>query len=140
MPGLPWVRLDSNIYVHDKILRLQEQRDGWRAFGVYVQALAYSGGHGTDGFIPRHILKVIGGTERHAVMLVDARLWRYGVDEDGNAGYEIHNWFDRQEPPEVRAIKREARQRAGLKGNCVRWHGPDCGCWRTQAPGLAAVQ
>lgn len=132
MPGLPWVRLDSNIYVHDKILRLQDQRDGWRAFGVYVQGLSYSGGHETDGFIPRHVLKIIGGTSKHAEMLIEHRLWEHSCDEDGNAGYQIRNWFERQEPPDLREFKARVRREAGIKGACVRWHGEDCGCWRKE--------
>lgn len=52
MPGLPWVRLDANIYSHDKILQLKARRDGWRAIAVYMQSLAYAGGTEPMGSSP----------------------------------------------------------------------------------------
>ena len=125
MPGLPWVRLAANIYSHDKILQLKARRDGWRAIAVYMQSLAYAGGHGTDGFIARHVLPVIDGTERIALMLCEVRLWDYA-----EGGYQIHNWADRQEPAWITEKKRESQRASAARTNCKRYHGPDCGCWK----------
>jgi hypothetical protein len=125
--GLPWVRLDSNINQHDKVLALLAQRDGFRAFTMYVCALGWSGGQGTDGLIPKSALGVIHGQEKHARMLVDVRLWEY--DEAGQ-GWRIRNYDQRQELSIVSEGKRAAYELGGKKGNCVRWHGPECGCWR----------
>lgn len=121
--GLPWVRLDSNINQHDKVLSLLGDRDGYRALTVYVFGLGWSGGQGTDGFIPRGALPVLHGQDRHARLLVDHRLWEYA-----EGGWRIRNWAERQETTGVSEAKRLASQKA----NCVRHHGPDCGCWRTK--------
>jgi hypothetical protein len=125
MSGLPWVRLDSNCYSHDKTLWLLAQRDGYRAWSVYTFSLGYSGGHGTDGMIPRHVLPAIHGTERIAVLLVEARLW-----EHAEGGWKIRNWDQRQEMSMVTAAKKEAKRQGARRTNCQRYHGHDCGCWR----------
>jgi hypothetical protein len=121
---LPWVRLDSNIGTHDKVLSLLAERDGAKAFVLYISALGYSGAHGTDGHIPKYALKVNHGTVKLATMLVDHRLWVY--DEDGT-GYMIKNWLERQEG----ALTTTAKTRAAKRAACKRWHGQDCGCWGT---------
>jgi hypothetical protein len=123
--SLPWVRLDSNIYTHDKVLLLASQRDGYRAITVYLFSMGYAGGHGTDGLIPRHVLPIIQGTERIARMLVDARLWEYA-----EGGWRIRNWDQRQELSVISEGKRAAAAAAGRKSQCIQRHGPDCGCWR----------
>ena len=128
--SLPWVRLDSNIASHDKILHLIDERDGYRAAFVYLCSLGWSGGHGTDGAIPKRALPMIHGTDRHARMLVEHSLWEY--DETGK-GYRIRNWAERQELDAVAAGKRASKALASAKGNCSRWHGPDCQCWRNAA-------
>lgn len=122
---LPWVRLDSNIYTHDKMLLLAGQRDGYRAICVYVFSMGYSGGHATDGFIPKHVLPIIQGTERIARMLVDVQLWEYA-----EGGWTIRNWDERQELSFITEAKRATARLGGRKRSCQRYHGPDCECWR----------
>lgn len=124
MTGMQWVRLDSSIPTHDKILRLVKAKDGYRAFTVYICGLAYAGAHGTDGLIPKEALPILHGLERHAITLIDHRLWEY--DPNGE-GYRIRNYDERQEMEMVRAMKRLGAK----KGGCVKNHGPDCGCWKT---------
>lgn len=123
--GLPWVRLDTNIFSHDKVLWLLAQRDGWRAFGVYTFAMAYAGGHGTDGFIAKHVLAAIHGTPKIAESLVEAGLWEYA-----EGGYQIRNWGERQEMTLVAELKRQNKRIAGAKSQCVQRHGPTCNCWK----------
>lgn len=124
--ALPWVRLDANIASHDKILHLLSQRDGAKAFVLYVCALGYSGGHGTDGQIPKYALSVIHGSEKLAQLLIDCRLWEY-VDP---MTYLIRNWDTRQELAAITEGKRTAQSIGGKKSTCQRHHGPNCGCWR----------
>ena len=124
--SLPWVRLDSNIASHDKILALLAQRDGAKAFVLYVCALGYAGGHGTDGLIPKYALNVLHGNDRLARMLIDGRLWEY----DDKGEYRIRNFDARQELALVTEGKRAAQSMGGRKAMCQRWHGSDCGCWR----------
>jgi len=123
--SLPWVRLDSNIASHDKIVELLSKRDGARAFTLYVCGLGYAGGHATDGAIPRAALPFIHGSERLAVMLVEHRLW-----EHAPGGWVIRNWDQRQELAVIAEMKRAGRKAAGAKGACKKWHGPDCECWK----------
>lgn len=124
--ALPWVRLESNIASHDKILALLAEKEGAKAFVLYVCALGYAGGHGTDGQVPKYALPVIHGNERLARLLIDKGLWEY--DQDGN--YQIHNYDIRQELAVISAGKRMAQSVGGRKAMCRRHHGPDCGCWR----------
>ena len=110
MSGLPWVRLDTNCFSHDKTLWLIDQRDGYRAWAVYTFGLAYAGGHGTD---------------KIAQLLVEARLWEYA-----EGGWQIRNWEQRQELAVITDAKREAARLGGRKRSCQRYHGDGCQCWK----------
>lgn len=127
--SLPWVRLDSNIASHPKVLRLLAAKDGHRAFTLYVCALGYAGGHATDGFIPAYALPVLHGTDRLATVLVLHRLWE-PTEVDGDRGWSIRNYAQRQELALVTESKRAAQRLAGRRTSCRRWHGPECNCWR----------
>jgi FAD/FMN-containing dehydrogenase len=124
---LPWVRLDSNIASHDKILHLLSDPSPkrWQAASSYMFSLAWSGGQGTDGHIPTAALAFVHGTQQTARLLVKYRLW-----EEATAGFQIRNYDQRQELLIVSESKRAAQRAGALKGNCIRHHGPDCGCWR----------
>lgn len=127
---LPWVRLDTNIASHPKILALLQKPAGPKAFVLYTCALGYSGGHGTDGLIPFAALPMLHGTRKLGDLLVEVALW-----EPHQLGWMIHNYAHRQELEVVTAGKREMKRMASEKGNCARWHGPDCwqagtGCQR----------
>lgn len=136
MPGLPWVRLDSNIASHDKILALLDERDGAKAAFAYVCSLAYSGGHDTDGLIRFAALPFIHATRRLGDLLVKHDLW---VPDP--AGWRIKNWDSRQQSSEATEAIRAAQASGGRRGNCIRWHGPDCGCWRNEPDsGLRSVK
>ena len=133
--ALPWVRLDSHIGSHDKILALLSDPSPkrWQAAFSYVCALGWSGDQGTDGRIPTVALPFVHGTTATARLLVKYRLWDEAV-----AGWQIYNFSDRQELAAVTAGKRESRRYGAAKGNCSRWHGPDCwdkekGCRREVA-------
>lgn len=122
--GLPWVRLDSNIATHDKILALLTRRNGRGIAFSYCCALAYSGGNGTDGHIPFAALPFIHATKKDVETMVEVGL----LDPDPY-GWTIRNWADRQQLTAVSESLRAGQRRGALKANCVRWHGPACGCW-----------
>lgn len=134
--SLPWVRLDANIASHDKTLRALGRRGGKAAMALYVFSLGWSGGHGTDGHIPAAALGLLHGTPHEASILVDVRLW--DLDPSGD-GWQIHNYAERQELTSVTDAKREAKRRAAARGNCVRWHGPECGCWQRPATPIRRI-
>ena len=120
--GLPWVRLDSNIGTNRKVARLLAQRDGSKAFALYVIALGWAGGHGTDGRIPAYMLPMLHGSTRLALLLVELELWET-LDEDH---YGIRNYADRQELARVTEAKQQGKRRA----ICIRWmkEGRACTC------------
>ena len=133
--ALPWVRLDSHIGSHDKILGLVNDPSPkrWQAAFSYVAGLGWSGDQGTDGRIPEVALPFIHGTAATARLLV-----KYGLWDEGIACWHIHNYAERQELSVVTAGKREMKRMAAEKGNCSRWHGPKCwkegvGCGRNVA-------
>lgn len=130
MPGLPWVRLDSNIPTHDKILNLLSDPSPkrWQAGLSYVFSLAWSGGNATDGRIPKAALPFVHGTEAAAQLLV-----QYGLWTPVTGAWEIPNYAERQELEVITAGKQAARRLAALKANCVRHHGLDCHCWKREA-------
>lgn len=130
--ALPWVRLDSNIASHDKVLALFSDPSAarWQAFSSYVCSLGWSGGQGTDGYIPAYALSTVHGNAKTARLLL-----KYGLWEEAIGGFKIHNFETRQELSAVSAGKRAAQQVGAAKGNCVRWHGPTCGCWQREVRG-----
>lgn len=75
MGGLPWVRLDTTLPDHPKVLELLDGRDGFRGFTVYVCSVAYSGRHGTDGVLRRSALPAVHGRLADARRLVEVDLW-----------------------------------------------------------------
>lgn len=121
---LPWIRLDSSIASHDKILALLSDPSPkkWQAVASYMFALGWSGEHGTDGRIPLSALPFIHGTDVTARLLVKYHLW----EEHDVTGFLIRNYAERQEL----SVVTDAKRLASLKANCVRWHGKDCGCWK----------
>lgn len=128
---LPWVRLDSSIASHDKILSLLSDPSPkrWQAISSYIFALGWSGQQGTDGRIPASALPFVHGTNATSRLLVKYGLW----NENGTGtGWTIHNWSVRQEVVGFTAGNRARLSAAGRKANCVRWHGEDCGCWKNE--------
>ncbi len=125
--ALPWVRLDANIGNHDKILALLADPSSkkWQAYASYMTALAWSGGQGTDGFIPQTALPFVHGTPATARLLVTYRLW-----EESLVGWRIVNYESRQELNIIAEAKRAAQAAGGRKARCRQNHGPDCGCWK----------
>lgn len=121
--GLPWVRLDSNIASHDKILNLLTDPSPlkWQAFASYMCALGWSGGQGTDGKIPNSALGFVHANGKTARLLVKYSLWREGI-----AGYKIVNFEDRQQVEKVAETIRAAQSEGGKRGNCIRYHGELC--------------
>jgi hypothetical protein len=111
--GLPWVRLDTQFPHNPKVLALAEDKR-WRALALYPFALAYSGAHGTDGFIQRNALPILHSTTREAEQLVEVGLWH----PDGG-GFQIPDYTEFQ-PSNDEAEERRQKMRALAN---LRWHG-----------------
>jgi len=69
------------------------------------------------------------GTKSEAQVLVDVGLW-----EPVDTGWQIRNYAIRQELEVITEWKRRQQSMAAKRTNCVRWHGPDCGCWKSADP------
>lgn len=125
--SLPWVRLDTALPDHPKMLALVDgYKDGRASAFVFVCSMAYAGRHGTDGYIPRAALPRIGGRNVDADRLVEVGLWH----KDGANGWVIHGWAEYQPSTDETQERKRRIQESSRKANCVRWHGPDCGCWK----------
>lgn len=125
--ALPWVRLDSNIASHDKILALLEEKPAALAYQAafsYVCSLGYGGGHGTDGLIAFGALSFVHGTKKTAELLVRHHLW-----QPTPLGWQIRNFEKRQQSAATTASIRNAQRAGAKRANCKRWHTDDCRCW-----------
>ena len=107
--GLPWVRLDTQFASNPKVLELTVAGK-WRAAFVYIAGLAYSGAHGTDGYLPAASLAFMHATRREATELVKAGLWH-----DDTGGYQINGWDEFQISDEAAQARRDKARKAALK-------------------------
>lgn len=122
---LPWVRLDTAFPYNPKLLAMVAEKDGHRAGLVYICSLAYSGAHGTDGFIPAEALPFIHGRAADATRLVRNGFWR---TQPG--GWLINGWTEFQESSSETQERRKRAQAAAQ----ARWdgHEPANGSERTR--------
>ena len=110
--GLPWIRLDTSFAHNPKILELIATRRHKAAF-VYVCGLAYSGAHGTDGYLPSTCLPFLHAAATDAKQLVSVGLWA-----PAPGGWQINGWLDCQIADESAKKRRERAQ----KGAAARWN------------------
>jgi hypothetical protein len=110
---LPWIRLDSTIYMNHKMLNLIGSKRH-KAVLAYLFGLAYSGGHELDGFVPTAALPFLHATVSDAAALVEAGLW-----EVSPGGWLINDWNEFQASSDEMRQRRERAQKAAQK----RWHG-----------------
>lgn len=109
---LPWIRLDTALPDHPKVLALIESKEGKVSAFVHLCAMCYAGRHGTDGFVPRQALPKINGRASDADRLVKAGLW---IKEEG--GWSINGWHEYQASKETT----KARSDAARKAANTRW-------------------
>lgn len=114
--SLAWVRLDTAFPSNPKLLAMIGEREGHRAACVYLCSLAYAGGHGTDGFIPREALPFIHGRMADANRLVMHGFW---LPQPG--GWLINSWDEKQ----VSDAETQARRKKAQNAAYVRWHGKE---------------
>lgn len=111
--SLPWIRLDTALPDHPKILALVDgSKDGRASAFVHICAMAYAGRHGTDGFIPKEALSRINGRSADAVRLCDVGLWK-----DLGHGWMINGWDEYQQSTE----ETKARSDRAKKAAEIRW-------------------
>jgi hypothetical protein len=101
------VRLDTTFPSNPKLLAMIGEKDGHRAALVYLCSLAYSGAHGTDGFISQEALPFIHGRASDADRLVRHVFWR---GQPG--GWLINGWTEFQESSTETQARRARAQAA----------------------------
>lgn len=109
--ALPWVRLDTAFPSNPKVLMLVEDKK-WQSVTVYIGGLAYSGMHGTDGFLPLGCLPFLHGTKRNATDLMAVRLWM-----PCEGGWAINGWDEFQPSMQEQQDRRKRAQDAAY----ARW-------------------
>ena len=116
--GLPWFRMDTDIYVNDKILEIVDEHGtkGKAAVAVYLFALAYASAHLSDGLIKRGVLRAVHGTPQDARILVSAGLFETHAD-----GWIIRNYYAHQPSRKTAEELSQVRSDAGKKGAAARW-------------------
>lgn len=113
--GLPWIRLDTQFASNPKILELVADKKHRAAF-AWVCSLAYSGAHGTDGFLPSTCLFLLHATKADANDLVAIGLWC--VVE---GGWEINGWTEFQQSTDETQQRRQQLSERGRKAADARW-------------------
>lgn len=98
---MAWI--DDRIWCHPKFNGLTPQ-----AFATYVRAVAYSSGMGTAGHLDLPTQKLMGGTRKVRVELVDAGLW--DINGDGET-VVIHDWDEHNGARDERRAKARERMR-----------------------------
>lgn len=100
---MPWFNVDDGFPFHHKTVRA-----GNAAVGLWTRAGAWCAQQLTDGFVPEHMVSVL-GTPAQAKRLVAAGLWT--VVE---GGYQFHEWGGRNPSREevLEKRRREAEKKA----------------------------
>lgn len=111
MPGLKWIRLDTTMFEHPKLLYLKEDKQ-YKAIVVHLEGMSYSGRHGLAGYIPKAALRIIGATSQDAGRLVTSGLWA-----PAPGGWQINNWDEYQLADEDAQKRSEKAQKAAA----ARW-------------------
>lgn len=103
---MAWVRIDDGFWSHPKVIAA-----GNAAIGLWIKAASYCAQHLTDGFVPDHVVPLLGGTRTQAQRLLSAKLW-----QKADGGWVFHDWDDYQLSKE-KVLKR----RAAAKGRQAAW-------------------
>lgn len=98
---MPWFKVDDTFPMHEKVLAA-----GNSAIGLWVRAGAWSMQQLTDGFVPNHVLRVL-GTPKERRKLVEVSLW-----EESRGGIRFKNWDERQPTKvQIEAARQAANER-----------------------------
>lgn len=106
---MPWFKVDDKLHDHRKA-----RAAGPTAMGVWLLAGSWSADNLTDGFIPAAVVRRW-GRPRDATRLVEVGLWEVAV-QDGEEGWQFHEWAERQPSRAETLALRAARAEAGKAG------------------------
>ena len=110
---MPWGKVDDKLHSSQKWLATP-----LRARGLWAGAVSWCMDQLTDGAIPEHVVRALGGTRKDAADLVRTGLW-----EEAETGWIFHDWLEYQPSREqilaeraaAAARQKKARDRAKQK-------------------------
>ena len=100
---MPWFKVDDNLAFHRKTVAA-----GNAAMGLWVRAGSWSAAHLTDGFVPDHMITILGSPAQRG-KLVTSGLW---IPVDG--GCQFHGWNDKGRQPTSKSVM-EDREKAAAR-------------------------
>jgi len=107
-----WFRVDTAMFDNPKVVRAVQQ-GGHAAVVLWLQGIAYSTRHLTDGWVPLPLPHTWGYRDKHTAALVAVGLWvPLEITEDG--GWLINDYADYQptrQEWEDKSVKRAAAAR-----------------------------
>ena len=113
---MAWVRLDDQFPDHPKVAGLSND-----AFCLHITALCWTAKQQTDGRLPCVLLKRL-AWRCHDPAMALAELVASGVwDEDGDAGWTIHDYLDYNPSKSELEALADTRSAAGKAGAAARW-------------------
>jgi hypothetical protein len=112
--SLDWVRLDTNMHVQPKILRLVSQPSGGAAAFAWVCSITHSGLVTSNGRISPETLPLIHATKKVAELLVKEKLW--DLDPAGS-GWVVHDYQKYNQTRETSQTIRITKKIGGIRGN-----------------------
>lgn len=101
---MPWFNVDDGFAVHHKTVKA-----GNAAVGLWVRAGSWCAQQLTDGFVPTHMVSVL-GTPAQARKLVEAGLW---MPTEG--GFQFHEWSGQGRNPTRNEVLEKRRRDADKK-------------------------
>lgn len=108
---MTWFRVDDSLAFHSKVVGV-----GNAPLGLWVRAGAWCAQQLSDGVVPAHMVKALGGTIQHAKALVAFGLW----EQMDDGSYLFHDWHLYQptaaEVKAERLARSEAKAKAGRAG------------------------
>jgi hypothetical protein len=108
--NLPWIRLQTTMFEHPKVLNLKEDRQ-WRAIVSHLEAMTYIGRHALAGYIPSTAVRLLHITSADVKTLVREGLW-----EPAPGGWQINGWDEYQlADAESLARSEKAKKAAGAR-------------------------
>lgn len=111
MAGFPWIRLQTTMFEHPKILNLKEDKQ-WRAVVSHLEAMTYIGRNGLAGYIPKTAVRLL-----HIPMTDVQRLVAEGLWAPAPGGWQINGWEEYQ----LADAESVARSEKAKKAAAARW-------------------
>lgn len=106
---MTWFKVDDQLHDHRKVRKLG--KDKMPATGLWALCGSWAADNLTDGFIPTEIVRRHDPMLKYAKRLVAVGFWE-PAEQDGEDGFQFHDWGDHQPTRrEVLGKREEARDR-----------------------------